>query len=253
MSEKTLPAYSVGPSGPLPFQSASPWARRRPYLVLALIIAGLVYHLDLLSSRPCPHTTAALEAAKCPKQPDPLSLGKHWDILHDDVYADLAVRRLAQAVQHRTESFDDFGELDPTDPAYDKFFAFSSYLEDEFPKVYSALKHEAVNTHGHLYTWKGKDDSKQPVLLMAHVDTVPVNPDTIDQWTYPPFEGQESENATASTPGKWIWGRGASDCKNSVMGILGSVERLVTEGYEPERTILIAFGFDEEVCHVCWM
>jgi Gly-Xaa carboxypeptidase len=31
------------------------------------------------------------------------------------------------------------------------------------------------------------------------------------------------------------------------MGILGATERLVTEGFKPERTIIIASGFDEEV------
>ena len=42
-------------------------------------------------------------------------------------------------------------------------------------------------------------------------------------------------------------GRGVNDCKNSLMGIFGAMERLVTEGFEPERTILVANGFDEEV------
>lgn len=31
------------------------------------------------------------------------------------------------------------------------------------------------------------------------------------------------------------------------MGILNVVERLVTEGHTPERAVVLAFGFDEEI------
>lgn len=58
---------------------------------------------------------------------------------------------------------------------------------------------------------------------MAHEDVVPVNPGTLNQWTYPPFEGV--------VDGEWVWGRGAADCKNQVgtAGLLeaGWVERLI--------------------------
>lgn len=185
-------------------------------------------------------------AAKCPAQPAARNIGIDWNPLTDDLYAQLAARRLSQAVQIKTESFDDL-PMDPTDSGWDKHYAFSHMLETEFPKIYNALDHSAINTHGHLFEWIGKDKSLKPVVLMAHIDTVPVLPATLAQWTYPPFEGKISVNGTKHTPGTWIWGRGASDCKNSVMGILGSVERLVTEGYTPDRTVILAFGFDEEV------
>ncbi len=183
----------------------------------------------------------------CPVQPPALDVGSSWDILHDWMYADLAASRLSQAVQIRTESFDDL-PTNASDPAWEKHDAFAHFLEVEFPKVYGATKHESVNSHGHLFTWSGSKPDLQPILLMAHIDTVPVLEDTVGLWTYPPFEGIIAVNGTKTTPGTWIWGRGSSDCKNQVMGIMGSVERLVTEGFKPERTILIAFGFDEEVC-----
>lgn len=192
------------------------------------------------------YTAAELDAAKCPAQPPVLNIGNDWDPLGDNAYAELAARRLSQAVQIRTESYDDM-PLDPGDERWDKMNAFSHMLETEFPKVYHALEHRAINTHGHLFEWKGKDDKLQPILLMAHVDTVPVLQDTVKLWRYPPFEGTVTVNGTDDTPGKWIWGRGSSDCKNSVMGIMGSIERLVTEGYTPDRTVVISFGFDEEV------
>jgi Gly-Xaa carboxypeptidase len=106
---------------------------------------------------------------------------------------------------------------------------------------------------------------------MAHEDVVPVNPGTLSQWTHPPFEGVVDD--------EWVWGRGAADCKNQVsivsgssqsssrrltrllslfdfvsliasrqlMGIMSALDKLIEEGFQPERTILISFGFDEEI------
>lgn len=193
------------------------------------------------------YTAADIDSAKCPAQPPALNLGPDWNPLVDQAYADLAARRLSQAVQIRTESYDDM-PMDPTNERWDKINAFSHMLKVEFPKVYNATKHRAINTHGQLFEWKGKDESLQPILLMAHIDTVPVLQDTVDLWRYPPFEGTITVNGTTDTPGTWIWGRGSSDCKNSLMGLMGAVERLVTEGYTPDRTVVLAFGFDEEVC-----
>ena len=44
-----------------------------------------------------------------------------------------------------------------------------------------------------------------------------------------------------------MWGRGASDCKNQLIGVLTAVEALLMADFEPKRTILLSFGFDEEV------
>jgi acetylornithine deacetylase/succinyl-diaminopimelate desuccinylase-like protein len=74
---------------------------------------------------------------------------------------------------------------------------------------------------------------------MAHQDVVPVLPATEDKWTYPPF--------SAHFDGRYIWGRGASDCKNNLVGILEAFETLLEKGFTPERSVLAAFGFDEEI------
>ena len=71
---------------------------------------------------------------------------------------------------------------------------------------------------------------------MAHQDVVPID-DPAD-WTYPPFSGHFD--------GQYIWGRGASDCKNVLIGLLSTVEELLSQKWKPTRTILLAFGFDEE-------
>lgn len=67
---------------------------------------------------------------------------------------------------------------------------------------------------------------------------VPAAKDTLQEWTNPPFSGHFD--------GKFINGRGASDCKNNVIAILSSITALLSQGFQPRRTVLIAFGFDEE-------
>lgn len=92
-----------------------------------------------------------------------------------------------------------------------------------------------------MFEWKGTDSSLKPYLFMAHQDVVPVPPETVDRWTYPPFSGHYD--------GEFIWGRGASDCKNGLIGIMEAIETLLAseDKWQPKRTILAAFGFDEEI------
>ncbi|MEX2397202.1 MAG: M20/M25/M40 family metallo-hydrolase, partial [Balneolales bacterium] len=43
-----------------------------------------------------------------------------------------------------------------------------------------------------------------------------------------------------------VYGRGAMDDKGGLISIMEGVEYLISEGYQPERTIYFAFGHDEE-------
>jgi Gly-Xaa carboxypeptidase len=104
---------------------------------------------------------------------------------------------------------------------------------------FSKLEITKVNTHGLLITWKGTDESLKPYLFMAHQDVVPVPETTVDRWTYPPYE--------AHYDGRFVWGRGSSDCKNNLIGVLEAFETLLQRDHEPKRTILAGFGFDEEI------
>jgi Gly-Xaa carboxypeptidase len=47
--------------------------------------------------------------------------------------------------------------------------------------------------------------------------------------------------------GEIVWGRGASDTKNSLIGSLAAVEHLLEQGWSPRRTVVFAFGFTEEI------
>lgn len=44
-----------------------------------------------------------------------------------------------------------------------------------------------------------------------------------------------------------IWGRGAFDNKHTLVAILGSIEALLSAGFQPTRTVLLSFNFDEEI------
>ncbi len=96
-----------------------------------------------------------------------------------------------------------------------------------------------INDHALLYTWPGSDPSLAPALLIGHLDVVPVVPGTEDRWTHAPFAGVIDEG--------FIWGRGALDDKVNVIGTLEAVELLLRDGFAPRRTLLLAFGHDEEV------
>ncbi|KAF7999535.1 hypothetical protein HF325_006211 [Metschnikowia pulcherrima] len=76
-------------------------------------------------------------------------------------------------------------------------------------------------------------------MLTAHYDVVPVQPETLNQWTFPPFDG--------AYDGRYVYGRGVSDCKDLLVGLLETVELLLSEDrFAPQRTIVLAFGYDEE-------
>jgi Gly-Xaa carboxypeptidase len=69
---------------------------------------------------------------------------------------------------------------------------------------------------------------------MAHQDVVPVNDETVSQWTHPPFSGHMDAEG-------WIWGRGTTDMKSTLIALLAAAERLIEEGFEPVRPLVFSF------------
>ena len=141
---------------------------------------------------------------------------------------------LARAVQFQTVSFEESSKFD-----IEEFLSFHKYLEEIFPRVHESLNLEVVGKYSLLYTWEGKSQGLNPVLLMAHMDVVPVEPENEGDWVHPPFSGKMA--------GGFIWGRGTLDDKGCLMALLESVEWLLEQGFQPNRTIYLAFGHDEEV------
>lgn len=125
-----------------------------------------------------------------------------------------------------------------TDISENEFLNFHKYLERTFPRLHKALQKEIVNDFSLLYTWPGKDKNLKPVILMAHMDVVPAEEASKDQWIYKPFEGHIAEG--------YIWGRGALDNKSALMGIMEAIEDLLTKDFQPQRTIYFVSGHDEE-------
>ena len=142
--------------------------------------------------------------------------------------------RFSEALTYPTVSHQEVENRQP-----EVFLAFHEFLERSFPAVHETLTRETVNELSLLFTWTGREPGLEPVLLMGHMDVVPVVPGTESDWKHPPFGGEIAEGE--------IWGRGALDDKASVMSILEAVEQLVTGGFRPRRTIFLAFGHDEEV------
>ncbi len=141
---------------------------------------------------------------------------------------------LSQALRFRTISHEDPEQFD-----VDEFLALHEFLESTYPKVHASLNLEKVNDFSLLYTWRGSDPSLEPALLMAHIDVVPVEPGTEGDWTHPAYSGTIADG--------FVWGRGAMDNKHCVVTILHAVENLLSQGYQPRRTLYLAFGHDEEV------
>jgi carboxypeptidase PM20D1 len=146
--------------------------------------------------------------------------------------ADSAAARLAGAIRFVTVTRED----GVTDSA--AFRGLHAYLAAAYPRTHATLARETVGGLSLLYTWKGRDTTLAPIVLMGHLDVVPVIPGTEAQWTHPAFDGVVKDG--------FIWGRGTLDDKETVTGVLEAVEHLVTKGFTPARTVLLAFGHDEE-------
>ncbi|KAM3429867.1 hypothetical protein MY4824_008010 [Beauveria thailandica] len=148
----------------------------------------------------------------------------------------LQVKRLQAIVRVPSVCYDDIGPIGE-DERWEPFDELHRAIERLYPAIYRRARVERINTYGLLYTIHGSDSALKPMLLMAHQDVVPVADDST--WTHGPFEGFYD--------GQYLWGRGASDDKNSLTAIMSTLEAMLGSTYwRPRRTVVVAFGFDEE-------
>ena len=113
-------------------------------------------------------------------------------------------------------------------------------LRERFPHLHASLRVDAVADYSLLYEWTGSDPSLDPVVLIAHLDVVPVPPEQESDWVHAPFGGEVIDGE--------VWGRGALDVKGRVVAHLAAVEALLEAGMDaPERTIFLSYGHDEEI------
>ncbi len=84
-------------------------------------------------------------------------------------------------------------------------------------------------------TWKGSDPSLKPLVISGHMDVVAADP---KDWTRDPF--------TAVVENGYLYGRGASDQKFSMILAMVALTELRKSGFKPKRSIVMAFSGDEE-------
>jgi carboxypeptidase PM20D1 len=121
-----------------------------------------------------------------------------------------ATQRLAEAVRFKTVAPAKPDQLDAK-----PLLALHPFLRASFPGVHRALGREVVNDHSLLYAWPGTDATRKPISLMAHLDVVPVESAAEREWIEPLFSGRIADG---------YLGRGSTDDKSAVLGILEAVE-----------------------------
>ena len=144
---------------------------------------------------------------------------------------DRAVAKLQALVRIPTVS-----DRDPARVDGEAFDRLLGELRAQFPLLHDRLELTRVGTHGLLFCWAGRAHAK-PLVLMAHLDVVPV--DESAPWRHPAFAAEVEDGA--------VWGRGTLDDKGCVAAICEAVERLLESGHQPAQDVWLSFGCDEEV------
>ncbi len=117
--------------------------------------------------------------------------------------------------------------------------AFDRFLDElagAFPLLHERLELTRIAGHGLLFRWPGRSHDR-PVVLMAHLDVVPI--DEAAPWQHPPFSAEIVDGH--------IWGRGTLDDKGCLVAICEAVERHLAAGFTPAQDVWLSFGCDEEV------
>lgn len=153
---------------------------------------------------------------------------------NEDAYPDLdyvrAAEHLSAAIACKTI---DCGEKTDASP----YFRLHDLIRASYPSIMGAGTMEELGLDL-LLDVPGSDPSLEPVLLLAHQDVVPVILGTEDSWAHGPFEGYADDD--------FVWGRGALDIKDMMVGELEALEYVLAHHGKPRREVLLAFGHDEE-------
>ena len=79
----------------------------------------------------------------------------------------------------------------------------------------------------------------RPTLLSAHQNFDPIDDSSLEDWKYEAWSGEIAEEK--------VWRRSSFNAKHTLVSIFESIEALINAGFEPTRTLLLSFGFDEEI------
>ena len=84
--------------------------------------------------------------------------------------------------------------------------------------------------------YRGRESSRQPILLLAHLDVVAADP---ADWELDPFVLTERDG--------YFIGRGTRDDKDDASIHIANLIRMKREGFQPDRDIIVALTADEEL------
>jgi len=143
-----------------------------------------------------------------------------------------SIEHFSDSLKIKTISHEDAKHFDT-----EAFEEFNDLLKTSYPSVFSKLKHQTFNQYSHLFHWQGTDTTLKPIILMGHIDVVPIA--SPEQWSEAPFAGTIKNG--------FIWGRGTIDDKISVIASLEAITHLLKNDFKPKRSIYLAFGHDEEI------
>ncbi len=139
--------------------------------------------------------------------------------------------------QHATELLQQYIRIRSVNPPADTS-GTAKLLQHEFEsvgmqaKLYTSAGGGKTNL---LVRLAGRDRTKRPLLLLNHMDVVPVD---ASRWKHDPFGG-EIENGL-------IWGRGSLDMKSTAIQQLTALVLLKQLGIVPARDIVFLSTCDEE-------
>ncbi len=88
---------------------------------------------------------------------------------------------------------------------------------------------------GLVVRYQGSDPTLKPIAILGHMDVVDA---LAENWESDPFQPVERDG--------YLYGRGAVDNKAGIAAVTTTFARLKRSGFQPERTLLIAFSGDEE-------
>ena len=143
---------------------------------------------------------------------------------------DKAIGNLAELIKCKTVSYNDPALEDEAE-----FKKLVSMLPSLYPRVFDVCSFNQLPDRALLLRWPGKSE-KEPAVLMAHYDVVPVDE---SKWEKPPFSAIIEDGV--------LWGRGTLDTKVTFNGILYAANHLIGKGFVPEHDIYFAFSGGEEV------
>ncbi len=155
---------------------------------------------------------------------------KTGQILPVEFDEEAAVTALQKLVQCKT--------ISNNDPALEdeaEFQKLIAMLPELYPNVFAACSFQQLPDRALLFRWPGKSE-KEPSVMMAHYDVVPV---VEEAWDKPPFAGIIEDGV--------LWGRGTLDTKVTFNGVLSAANQLIRDGFVPENDIYFAFSGGEEV------